>query len=245
MDDYGLSVNVRRRRFLKFFPAAAAASLTVSASDSSFEIPQDQMERRLPVAWCPMEETKAATDDQEAWRLFDAYHLPSGDATFPGDSATINIHGVFPNPALWEYTEWRGLQLEVVYDRYNDLRQIAWCCENRVVPNIGSALQLRVPILESQGLCLTATLRDEEDRRHRFELQFSNDPRLHLAGLRQGMYIAALTPGTELKWSEVIINIEAYRLNKQVLLSSRYSADHPIEFPYMAFTVRSPQLETL
>jgi hypothetical protein len=239
MSDSSRHAGLDRRDFLKILPAGAAA-LTLASSKAHAALLPDVGDGRLPLAHFPLPQTASQENEQDRGRGFDAYRLKTGDAGFLAHAARLTLHGLYPAEALWEYTNWAGLQVEVVYNRAAGLRQIAWCCENRLVPNIGSASSVRVPILSEQGLCLAGILSDHQDRRHTFELRLATGREPGMAKLQRGLYLAALSPHGTVNWRSFQLNPEGANADQQRLLYRRMIGGERGEqasFPYLAFSV--------
>jgi hypothetical protein len=220
-------------------PVGGAALTLVSPMANASLLP-DVSDGRLPLAYAPAAEMISQRNRKDNGRIFDAYCLDEGDSRFPTHGARLNLHGLYPAEALWEYTDWSGFQLEVVYNRSANLRQIAWCCENRLAANIGSALSLRVPILPEQGLCLAGVLRDQQDNRHTFELQLTPGREQGMAKLQRGLYLAALSPYGSVKWRNLQLNPQANDADQKRCLFRRTingKCGEQATFPYLAFSV--------
>lgn len=238
MPDTPQHAGMPRRDFLKMLPAGAAAMSLAAPGVHSSALPEIGADGRLPVAFCPA--GTEAGDPGDAGRVFDAYRLAAGDPRFLATHARLTLHGLYPAEALWEYTAWSGVQIEVVYNRAEDLRQIAWCCENRRVPNIGSASTVRLPIYPDQGLYLAGALRDRDDQRHPFTVQLATGRDAGSAKLRRGLYLAALAPNGSVNWRQLQLDARASEAERRATLSQRLSGGRSgdrVTFPYLAFSV--------
>lgn len=221
-----------RRAFLKLLPAgavgAALAGRTTDAIGAAPEIATD-----LPLAWSELPTDGART------RPLDASRIERGDAAFHRLGARLRLHGLFPSAHLWAYTGLGGFDLEVIYDPERDLRQFAWCCENRHAANVSAGLSLRVPVLPGRGLNLAGAIRDRDGRREAFHLNLSTGTEPGRAKLRRGLYLAALAPGRRIDWRAYRLDTDLagngmhqlYRRDAEPLL------DNLAPFPYLAFTI--------